>query len=451
MNQPRGITTTRSALRPVVILLLSMFTVEIGIMGLFFVLPPLAPWVVVVLDSAFLVAVLLPVLFFTVFRPLTEHAREREEAATALQVAHDQLERRVRERTFELEQRNRETSLLAEMIDFLHACSTEEEAYRAITQAGRQLFPDTTGVLFVYRSSRNDLEAVASWGDLTLSPTEHVFAPQDCWALRRGRAYLIEDARNGLVCEHVPSTPPAKYLCVPVISRGEVLGVVHIRPQPIAGALADSARPLNERLAVTLAEQVGLALVNLRLRETLRDQAIRDPLTGLFNRRYMEETLEREILRAERSEHPLGVVMIDLDDFKRFNDVFGHEVGDLLLRELGALVKRQARSSDVACRYGGEEFVLILPEMPVGAILRRVEALRFGVKQLVLQHHGHSVGAITVSGGVAMFPEHGADRETLLRAADRALYRAKAEGRDRVLVAQTSAAERSNFEQLRKG
>jgi diguanylate cyclase (GGDEF)-like protein len=379
--------------------------------------------------------VLLPLVFFLVFRPLTHHIKERAEAETLLRAAHDQLELRVRERTGELEQRNREMGVLAEMIDFLHSCATAEEAYLVISRAGRDLFPGTTGALFVYNAFRNELEALASWGEPALNPAERVFAPEECWALRREQVYSIDDPRAGLSCRHVPSTLPGKYLCVPMGFRDEVLGVVHLRSESL-----DGAPPLNERLAVNLADHVGLALINLKLRETLRDQAIRDPLTGLFNRRYMEETLERELLRAERSQHPVGVVMLDLDRFKQFNDTFGHEGGDLLLRELGGLLRRQARSSDIVCRYGGEEFVLILPDMPLGIVLQRIEALRSGIRQLDVQYRGQPVGTMTVSAGVAMFPEQGMDGKTLLRAADSALYRAKAEGRDRMVVSDTPAA-----------
>jgi len=194
---------------------------------------------------------------------------------------------------------------------------------------------------------------------------------------------------------------------------------------------------LNERLAVTLAEHVALALTNIKLRATLRHQSVRDPLTGLFNRRYMEETLERELRRAERSQGPLGVVMLDLDQFKLFNDTYGHGAGDLLLRELSALLKAQIRGADIASRYGGEEFALILPAVPPDIVRQRLEALRLGVKQLHVLYRGQSLAAVTMSAGIAMFPEHGADSETLLRAADRALYQAKAEGRDRVVTADT--------------
>ena len=174
---------------------------------------------------------------------------------------------------------------------------------------------------------------------------------------------------------------------------------------------------------------------NLRLQKALRVQAVRDPLTRLFNRRYLEETFERELRRAERRRGPLGVIMLDLDHFKVFNDTFGHAAGDALLRALGQFLVSRSRREDVACRYGGEEFVLIFPDAPLETTTRRAEQLREEARSLQVQYHGHSLGTVTISVGVAGFPEHGATTATLLRAADEALYRAKTEGRDRVEVA----------------
>jgi len=442
MSEPGRVTTNQSPMRLVSILLLSVFTLEFGVMVLSLALPPVARdgWVGAVIDSSVLSALLLPVLFFVVFRPLARQIKELEQAETALRAIHDKLELRVQERTVELEQRNREISLLSDMSGFLQACATAEEAYGAIARTAQLLLPGTMGALFVYSPSRNDLEALASWGELALNPNERIFAPEECWALRRGRVYRIENPRTDLSCRHVPSPLPGKYLCVPMIAQGEVLGVVHLRHNRLAAESADSAEPLNERLAVTLADHVALAVINLKLRETLRNQSIHDPLTGLFNRRFMEETLEREMERAQRTQGPLGVVMLDLDYFKHFNDTYGHDAGDLLLREVGALLNTQIRGSDVACRYGGEEFTLILPEMPLDIVQQRVEALRLGIKELSLSHHGQSLTTLTVSAGIAMFPEHGAAVDTLLRAADQALYRAKAEGRDRVVTTDAPAA-----------
>lgn len=169
-------------------------------------------------------------------------------------------------------------------------------------------------------------------------------------------------------------------------------------------------------------------------REELRAQAIRDPLTGLFNRRYMEESLGRELHRALRNQQPLGVLMLDLDHFKRFNDAAGHPAGDALLKELGALLQHRTRKEDIACRYGGEEFTVILPGMAVEMARRRAEELREGMKGAEVQHRGQSLGPVTLSVGVAAAPDHGATTEEILQAADEALYQAKAEGRDRVVV-----------------
>jgi diguanylate cyclase (GGDEF)-like protein len=192
-----------------------------------------------------------------------------------------------------------------------------------------------------------------------------------------------------------------------------------------------------QRLAVTAAGHIALALANLRLRETLRMQSIRDPLTGLFNRRYMEESLARELRRAARNQRKLGAIMLDLDHFKRFNDTFGHEAGDALLRELGGFLRTRTRREDIACRYGGEEFVVILPEASIEATRQRAERLREEFKHLNVQHRGRSLGAVTLSLGVAVFPEHASTVEDIMRSADRALYRAKAEGRDRVVLGES--------------
>jgi diguanylate cyclase (GGDEF)-like protein len=190
------------------------------------------------------------------------------------------------------------------------------------------------------------------------------------------------------------------------------------------------------RLAVTVAEQFALALANVRLRETLRGQSIRDPLTGLFNRRYMEETLERELRRAERERRPLSLILLDIDRFKDFNDSFGHEAGDAVLASLGALLRNASRAGDVACRYGGEEFVLILPEATLPDARRRAEEIREGIRGLRVTHGGRLLEGVRCSMGVAAYPEHGEVGGALLRATDAALYRAKREGRDQVALAE---------------
>jgi diguanylate cyclase (GGDEF)-like protein len=213
-------------------------------------------------------------------------------------------------------------------------------------------------------------------------------------------------------------------------AQGEMFGVLHLR----SGSLRPE-RPDQRGILLTTGDDIALAFANLRLRETLRDQSIRDPLTGLYNRRYMEESLEREVRRAARGQHSLGIVMMDLDHFKEFNDAYGHAAGDALLRELGGLFRSFVRAEDIACRYGGEEFTLILPEATLDGARQRAERLREGVKQLHVKPPLEGLSAVTLSLGVAAFPDHGTSGDVLLRLADRALYQAKAEGRDRTCVA----------------
>ena len=186
--------------------------------------------------------------------------------------------------------------------------------------------------------------------------------------------------------------------------------------------------------AIGAGERISLALANIGLREVLRGQSVRDPLTGLFNRRYMEESLERELRRAMRSEASVAVLMIDIDFFKQFNDTFGHQAGDALLRAFGEFVRQGTRGQDIACRYGGEEFVVILSSASIDAACKRAESLREGLKELKVEHAGQVLGKITLSIGISAYPVHATTTDELLRAADQALYRAKQEGRDRVIV-----------------
>jgi diguanylate cyclase (GGDEF)-like protein len=357
----------------------------------------------------------------------------RKRAEVALQEANLKLTHGLAE----LEQRTREIALLNEMSGLLQVCFTAEEAYAVIPRLMRQFFPVEAGALYVISASRNLVEAAAAWDLSPLEAEARVFAPDDCWALRRGQPHVVEETRTGLLCTHLAAPPPATYLCIPMMAQGEALGVLHLQSRGDASPEPDALLlKTKQQLAQTVADSIALALANLKLSDTLRNQSIRDPLTGLFNRRYMEETLERELRRVSRVQRPLGIIMLDVDHFKQFNDTFGHEAGDVLLRELSGFLKAHIREEDVACRYGGEEFTLILPEATLEVTQGRAERLCADVKHLHVQHEGQPLGNVTLSLGVALFPTHGTTREAVLRAADAALYRAKREGRDRVLLAE---------------
>jgi diguanylate cyclase (GGDEF)-like protein len=289
------------------------------------------------------------------------------------------------------------------------------------------------GMLAMYNPQFDTLESVATWENPLNTNQMLTFTPKECWALRQSRSYWMDDARTHPLCQHpFISEQTSVYHCVPLMAQGELLGLLHLAQLP--GAI-DGINITHRRLAETTAEQIALALANLKLRQTLQNQSIRDPLTNLYNRRYLEETLEREFYRAERSQQPVGIIMVDIDHFKRVNDTFGHDAGDRVLRQLSIFLNEHIRKGDIACRYGGEEFTLILPGANLEVVQRRAELMREKIKHLDIPYGSKNLGPITLSLGVATFPEHGTQLEEVLKAADTALYRAKALGRDRVVIA----------------
>ncbi len=334
----------------------------------------------------------------------------------------------------ELRERNQEVTFLSQMSSFLQTCASSDEACTAIARFGPQLFPHEAGTIFIFHASRNYLELAASWGGAAAD--EDMFQPADCWALRRGRLHAVGEQDHAIVCAHVARHGQhiEPYICAPLMAQGETLGLLYLKTRPAEAANSAGANTAKEQLATAVAEQIALALSNLKLRETLRQQSVRDPLTGLYNRRFLEETLDRELARLERKNLPLSLIMIDVDNFKNFNDTFGHEAGDAVLRDLGGILQRYVRGGDIACRYGGEEFTIVLPEASLETGRQRAEMLREAARELRLVHDGKSLGAVTLSLGVACFPEHGRRRDHLLQVADAALYEAKNGGRNRVVV-----------------
>jgi len=356
---------------------------------------------------------------------IAREVTERKKTEEALQNAKQNLEAWVHE----LEQRTREMALLSEMGDMLRACLTTEEAYSVIVRVAQQIFPVQAGALYVISPSRNLVEAVAVWGDSSL--VERVFSPDECWGLRRGRVHWVEDSNVGLLCKHLHQPPPEGYLCVPMMAQSEALGILYLT-QPADARLTEA----KQRLAVAMAEHIAMALSNLKLHETLRSQSIRDPLTGLFNRRFMEESLELEIRRAARNRRPLGLIMMEVDNLATVSRSLGNDAEDSILVELGGMLQTIIRKEDIACRFGADKFAIVLPQGNVEVTAQRAESLRGMIKDLEIRHRGRSLGHITVSAGVAGFPDQGRTVEALVRAADAALQRAKHEGGDRIFTAQ---------------
>ncbi|KWT92905.1 diguanylate cyclase [Candidatus Magnetominusculus xianensis] len=330
----------------------------------------------------------------------------------------------------ELAIHNRENQIFSNMGDLLQACNCVSEACEIISNTASRLFPFESGGIYIFNASRNIIESISTWG--AVGSSEQVFTKDDCWALRRGRANIILTTEDVPRCHHVKDSIAA-YMCVPMSAQGETLGMFHL----MLGVQTEDVTLIKEKeqLVQKLSENAALAIANLKLREMLSKLSTRDPLTGLYNRRYMQEYLERENQRCLRKTATLGVIMVDVDHFKHFNDTYGHEAGDCVLSELGMFLKANIRNCDIACRYGGEEFTLILPEATLDATLERANMLREGFKHIKINVRGQVLSAITLSMGVAILPDHGTDTQQILKSADEALYQAKHQGRDRVVAA----------------
>lgn len=333
-----------------------------------------------------------------------------------------------------------EITQISELGSLLQACTSREEVFRLIPERLRRLFPGASGYISLLSASRNRLESAAEWG---VCPTNQIFSPEECWALRRGCTHAHPGGRSAPRCFHLLGEGPS--VCIPLIANGDTFGTLAIQNDDPLSPISDpdpdfDAFTRRRQLAATVAEYIAVAVANLNLRESLRLQAVRDPLTGLYNRRYMQEFLDRELHSARRKHRPLAVMMLDLDHFKRYNDNFGHSAGDKALAAVGEILLRYVRADDVACRYGGEEFALILPECSLLQATVRAEEIRKRLKEYRAQRDHQATDALTVSIGLAAFDETTDRVDLLLSFADDALSQAKRAGRDRVVAARPAAA-----------
>lgn len=329
-----------------------------------------------------------------------------------------------------LREHNRELALLHHISQQLQACRTEQDTYQVLTETCEHLFPSSSGGLLRLDDGQTSLETVASWGS---PPPEFQQLSAECLDLvYPDHIDIIEHPEVGTIASRIGYSPDSKSLCIPISSSETLLAVL-----TFSFETEEEWSQRMEAKQMILTEMVAhyaLTLVNLRLRETLRLESIRDPLTELYNRRHMEEALVREIRRARRYDTPVSILMLDVDHFKTFNDTYGHEAGDVVLQELGALLQRNIRGGDIACRYGGEEFLLILPDTPLGIATQRAEQILKQIRTLTIAYQDTSFH-ITTSIGVSALPSHGHEVQHLIHAADEALYQAKNNGRNQVVVA----------------
>jgi diguanylate cyclase (GGDEF)-like protein/PAS domain S-box-containing protein len=319
---------------------------------------------------------------------------------------------------------------LTEASSMLQTSVQLEEIYTIAGQSSLSIFPGTSGALLITENIQGDLAVKAEWGKPSL--TGKKFNKNICWGIRRGKHYLVNEGQKGLLCGHISSPPPSSYICVPIRAQRQTqaIGLLYVQGGENSAMISE----VQVNLARSYADQLGLAYSNIQLQDSLREQAIRDPLTGLFNRYFMEESLNQELQRASRSSKRVGLIMMDLDHFKEFNSTYGHPNVDAMLREFGDLLRKKVRSGDIACRYGGDEFLLILPDSDMEIVTRRAEELRQQIQVVTVRGKGLAERHITGSFGVAVFPQHGTDVARLLEVVDVALYQSKNKGGDCVVV-----------------
>jgi len=316
---------------------------------------------------------------------------------------------------------------LFEMADVLQSATDHIDANAVLKATAGDLLPDFPGALYVFNNSRDRLVLSTHWGRGAGEPLSETINPNACWALKRGKPHLNRAEGEKLCCAH-HAHDGWTVLEIPMIARGEIVGLMQLFAR---GADAEARLGAVTGLGSALADGMSLALANMALREKLRNQALRDPLTGLYNRRFMEDSLQRFVRLADREQREISLLMVDLDHFKRLNDEHGHAFGDQVLRETASTLLGALRETDIVCRYGGEELVVILPDCPLERAADKAEFLRLRIEELS-NTHGTEISA---SFGVASLPHTSQSVTDLLSAADAALYRAKQAGRNQVVKA----------------
>ncbi|HEY5646495.1 MAG TPA: diguanylate cyclase, partial [Pseudomonadales bacterium] len=368
-------------------------------------------------------------LFVGLLRDITKVKADEEQRS--------RLTKELTDRIDELKRLNDENAMLSRLGSYLQACATRAEVYDVLLAHIRALFPRESGALYML-SDFDHAKCVLSWGrekDLLSRPIEK----QECWAMRRGVTHDTSDNRASLRCRHHNGVGAGEQLCVPVMTQNGPIGLLSVHV-PADGDDGETIHAEYSRTLLTgIADRLGPALSSIELRARLQEDSIRDPLTKLYNRRFMEETLRREMRRVRRTNSPLSLIMLDLDRFKQINDEHGHEVGDDVLVAVGQQLKNSVREEDSVCRIGGEEFVIVMPGASLEAARARAQEVTHEIRALRVRTSKGEL-KITISAGVATFPEHGETQEELIAQADKALYLAKRSGRDRIELAVVAKA-----------
>ncbi|HWH75366.1 MAG TPA: diguanylate cyclase [Methylibium sp.] len=321
-------------------------------------------------------------------------------------------------------QTQRAAESLRELSELIQCSASTAEACQLVAERGELLLPGWRGTLLL-RNPTAQLEPAAHWGGGATQTAP--LAPQDCWALRRGQRHASRGPGSTAACTHFGDEDIEHAYCLPLPGLSAGAGLLVLARDT---ALPDDEGRHAERIAGSFAEAVRLSLSNLQLRLSLEEQASRDWLTGLYNRRYLDERLPREISRALRVGENLAFAILDIDHFKSFNDRYGHEAGDEVIRHVARQLLEFGRDYDLRCRIGGEELGLVMPRSSVEDACQRLEELRTRIARGVVRHGATDLPPVTVSIGVAQADQEGA--ELLMRRADLALYAAKHGGRNRI-------------------
>ncbi|QFT34582.1 putative diguanylate cyclase YcdT [Labrenzia sp. THAF82] len=335
-----------------------------------------------------------------------------------------ELERNARERA-----QTQEMKLLSDLNEWLQSSTSTDELYAMIETFMAKLLPESSGSVYVFSNSRDVLDGTCAWNGGELH--EHI-RPDDCWSLRRGRGYSFKTDDIKFACEHTQPHDDGPYYCIPILAHGETVGMMHLKPLP---DISTDAFFESYRLAQLAAEQISLAIANSKMRDQLHQQSIRDPLTGLFNRRHFIEVLRRNVETSKRTKAPFVLASIDVDHFKRFNDNHGHDAGDMVLRAVGSTLEQACGVEELPCRIGGEEFMLLLSDTTLEAAENRAEEIRQLIEKITVRYGEKSLPKITISVGLSAYPEHGSLPQDLMQSADDALYKSKAAGRNQVTIA----------------
>ncbi|MFZ2997168.1 diguanylate cyclase [Sphingobium sp.] len=319
--------------------------------------------------------------------------------------------------------------LLSRMTQRLQGCDNVDDLADVVRRFTPEIVPALAGRLYMLDKRRSVMVQACAWGGpLGSSPD---FPTSTCWALRRGQPHRPASDAIDIPCDHLGDHDSLTTICIPLVAQGKSIGLLYLERR--SDAPACDLSPFDHYLEM-LAENIGLALANLRLRDALHAMAMADALTGLSNRRHFDQALQGHLDRAERNHLPLACLMIDIDHFKRFNDTFGHDAGDAVLRAFAQVLADAVREEQMAFRLGGEEFLLLMPGLTLDQALERAGHVQQRIRDLQVDYRGKPLGSVTASFGLAAYPDHG-DTHRLVATADAALLRAKRDGRDRIVVA----------------